>query len=83
VPDFAVAAAAMLLAAVPLGVAAWRGSVMDAVVAYEAASSIVVIEFVLLPEAFDRPALFEFPILFAVLLLGSGLVYVHAMERWL
>jgi hypothetical protein len=56
---------------------------MDAVVAYEGASSVAVMVFVLLPEAFGRPAEFEFPVLFAVLLLASGLVFVHALERWL
>lgn len=80
---FLVAAAAMLLGLFPIGVLAWRGSLMDAVVAYEAASSIVVMVLVLLPEGFDRSSEFEFPILFAVLLLGSGLVFLHALERWL
>lgn len=73
----------MLLALLPVGVLAWRGSVMDAVVAYEAASSIVVMVLVLLPEGFERPGEFEFPIIFAVLLLGSALVFLHALERWL
>jgi hypothetical protein len=80
---FVVSSAVMLLAFVPLAVTAARGTVMEAVVAYEAFSSIIVMEFIQLPEAFGRPALFEFPIVFAVLLLGSGLVFVHALERWL
>jgi hypothetical protein len=83
VTEFVIAAAAMLCAFVPLGIAAVRGGVMDAVVAYEGASSVAVMVFVLLPEAFGRPAEFEFPVLFAVLLLASGLVFVHALERWL
>lgn len=80
---FVLAGLAMLVAVVPLGVTAARGSVMDAIVAYEALSSIVVMELILLPEGFGRPALFEFPLLLAVLLFGSGLVFLHAMERWL
>lgn len=82
-PEFLVAAAALLLLLVPAGVLAWRGSIMDAVVAYEAASSIVVMVLILLPEGFERPGEFEFPIIFAVLLLGSALVFLHALERWL
>jgi hypothetical protein len=81
--EFVIAAAAMLCAFVPIGILAWRGGLMDAVVAYEAASSIIVMVFILLPEGFGRPSEFEFPVLFAVLLLGSGLVFIHALERWL
>ena len=39
--------------------------------------------FALLAEGFKRPSLFEFPVLLAVLMLGSGLVFVRALERWL
>lgn len=80
---FLVASIAMLVALVPLGAAMWRDGPMEAVVAYEAASSVVVMVFLLLPQAFDRTGLFEFPVLLAVLLLGGGLVYVRALERWL
>ena len=34
-------------------------------------------------QGFRRPAEFELPVLLAVLLLGSGLVFVRALERWL
>jgi hypothetical protein len=73
----------MLVAVIPLGVVACRGSVMEAVVAYEAISSIAVMVLVLIPQGFGRSAEFELPILLAVLLLGSGLVFVRALERWL
>jgi hypothetical protein len=39
--------------------------------------------FALLAEGFGRSSLFEFPVLLAVLMYGSGLVFVRAMERWL
>ncbi len=80
---FLVAALGMLVAVIPLGVVAWRGSVMEAVVAYEAISSIVVMLLVLIPEGLGRPSEFELPILLAVLLLGSGLVFVRTLEHWL
>ncbi len=73
----------MLLAVIPLGIVACQGTVMEAVVAYEAISSIIVMVLVLLPQGFGRSAEFEIPVLLAVLLLGSGLVFVRALERWL
>ena len=81
--EFLLAAVAMLVCLVPLGVVAWRGDLMDAVVAYEASGAIVVMVFILLPQGFGRPGLFEFPVLYAVLLLGSGLVFIRSYERWL
>jgi multisubunit Na+/H+ antiporter MnhF subunit len=83
VTGFLVAALGMLVAVIPLGVVACRGSAMEAVVAYEAISSIVVMVLVLIPQGFGRSSEFELPILLAVLLLGSGLVFVRTVERWL
>ena len=80
---FLVAAVAMLLALVPLGASMLRGGAMEAVVAYEAASSVIVMVLLLLPQGFGRTGLFEFPVLMAVLLLGGGLVFVRTLERWL
>ena len=60
--------------------AVWR---VTALVAYEAISSIILIVLVLLAQGFRRPGEFELPVLLAVLLLGSGLVFVRALERWL
>jgi hypothetical protein len=81
--SFVAAAIGMLLGVIPLGIVAWRGTVMEAVVAYEAISSIIVMVLVLLPHGFGRSAEFELPVLLAVLLLGSGLVFVRSLERWL
>ena len=38
---------------------------------------------ILLAEGFRRPGEFELPVLLAVLLFGSGLVFVRLLERWL
>ena len=38
---------------------------------------------VLLAEGFRRTGEFELPVLLAVLLFGSGLVFVRFLERWL
>lgn len=80
---FVVAAIAMLTGTIPCGVVVLRGQIMAAVVAYEAISSIIVMVLVLLAEGFGRSGEFELPVLLAVLLLGSGLVFVRFMERWL
>ena len=81
--SFVVVAIAMLAAVIPCGIVLCRGTLMEAVVAYEAISSIVLIVLVLLAQGFQRPGEFELPVLLAVLLLGSGLVFVRALERWL
>jgi hypothetical protein len=52
-------------------------------VAYEFITSVVVMVLALLAQGFKRPAEFEFPVLMAVLLYGSSLVYIRVLERWL
>jgi hypothetical protein len=71
VTAFVVAAIAMLIVMVPAGVTIVRGTEADAVVGYQFVTAVAV------------PGLFELPVLLAVLLYGSGLVYVRALERWL
>ena len=81
--SFVIAAIAMLVAVIPCGIVVIRGQLMDAVVAYEAISSIVVMVLVLQAEGFRRPGEFELPVLLALLLFGSGLVFARFLERWL
>ncbi len=81
--SFVIAAVAMLAALVPAGVVIARGTLADAVVGFQFITSVAVMIFALLAEAFKRPSLVEFPVLLAVLLFGSGLVFVRALERWL
>ena len=80
---FVVAAVVMLIGVIPCGIVVWRGTAMEALVGYEAISSIAVMVLVLLAEGFNRFGELELPIVLAVLLFGSGLVFVHALERWL
>lgn len=80
---FVIAAIAMLLGVIPCGVVVCRGPVMEALVAYELISAIVVMVLILLAEGFRRSGEFELPLLLAVLLFGSGLVFVRFLERWL
>ncbi|MGH9103215.1 MAG: monovalent cation/H+ antiporter complex subunit F [Acidimicrobiales bacterium] len=80
---FVAAAVAMLLAVVPCTIVLVRGKLMEAVVAFEVISSVVVMVLVLLSQGFGRSGEFELPVVLAVLLFGSGLVFVRALERWL
>jgi multisubunit Na+/H+ antiporter MnhF subunit len=83
VTSFVIAAIAMLVALLPAGLLMARGTLADAVIGFEFLTSVAIMVFALLAEGFRRPALFEFPVLLAVLLLVSGLVFVRALERWL
>jgi multicomponent Na+:H+ antiporter subunit F len=83
VNSFVIAAIAMLVAVIPCGIVVVRGQLMDAVVAYEAITSVVLMALVLLAAGFRRPGEFELPVLLALLLFGSGLVFVRFLERWL
>jgi multisubunit Na+/H+ antiporter MnhF subunit len=83
VTSFVVAAVAMLISLVPAGITIARGTLADAVIGFQFITSVAVMIFALLAEGFRRPSLFEFPVLIALLLFGSGLVFVRALERWL
>lgn len=80
---FAAAAVAMLICIIPPGIVLARGDLPEAVVAYEFITAVTVMVLVLLAQAFQRSGLFELPVLLALLMFGSGLVFVRAMERWL
>lgn len=80
---FLVTAILMLVAVIPCGIVVARGAAMDAVVAFEAIGSNVVMALALIAEGFNRSGEFELPLLSAVLIYGSGLVYVRFMERGL
>jgi multisubunit Na+/H+ antiporter MnhF subunit len=80
---FVIAAIAMLIALTPCGVVLFRAEAMAAVVAFEAISSVAIMVLALLAEGFQRSGEFELPVLLAVLLLGSGLVFVRFLERGL
>lgn len=80
---FVAAAIAMLIAIIPAGIVLCRGELAASVVAYEFITAVIVIVLALLANGFQRGSEFEFPVLLAVLMYGSGLVYIRAIERWL
>lgn len=80
---FVVAAIAMLIGMIPCLAVIWRGTAMQALIAYEAISSVTIMVLVLLAVGFRRPGEMELPVLLALLLFGGGLVFARALERWL
>jgi multisubunit Na+/H+ antiporter MnhF subunit len=80
---FTAAAIAMLISLIPAGIVIARDDLPAAVVAYQFITAVVVMVLVLLAQAFQRSSLFELPVLLALLMFGSGLVFVRALERWL
>ncbi len=80
---FVAAAIAMLVAIVPAAIVLCRGELVASVVAYEFITSVVVMVLALLAQGFQRSGEFELPVLLALLMFGSGLVFVRALERWL
>lgn len=80
---FLITAIVMLVAMVPAAVVVARGGLSDAVVAFQGIASVIVMVLALIAEGFNRSGEFELPVLSAVLLYGSGLVFVRFMERGL
>lgn len=80
---FVLAAVVMLLALIPCGIVLVKGRAMEAVVAFEAISAVVVIVLILLAEGFRRSGEFELPVHLAVLVFGGGLVFVRFLGRGL
>jgi multicomponent Na+:H+ antiporter subunit F len=80
---FLLAAVGMLVAMAPCGAVLLKGNVMTALIAYEVMSSVAVMVLALVAQGFGRSGEFELPVLLALLLFGSGLVFVRALERWL
>lgn len=80
---FVAAAIAMLIAIIPAGIVLCRAELAASIVAYEFITAVIVLVLALLAQGFQRSSLFELPVLLAVLMYASGLVYVRAMERWL
>lgn len=78
---FVIAAVVMLLALIPCGVVVARGSAMEALVAFEAISAVMVMVLILVSEALRRSGEFELPALLALLMYGSGLVYARFLAE--
>jgi multisubunit Na+/H+ antiporter MnhF subunit len=80
---FTAAAIAMLICLVPAGIVIARDDLPAAVVGYQFITAVMVMVLALLAQAFGRSGLFELAVLLALLMFGSGLVFVRALEGWL
>ena len=80
---FTAAAIAMLICLIPAGIVIARDDVPAAVVGYQFVTAVMVMVLALLAQAFGRSGLFELAVLLALLMFGSGLVFVRALEGWL
>lgn len=80
---FLITAIVMLVALIPCGIVVLKGSAMEAVVAFEGIAAVAVMVLMLVAQGFNRSGIFELPVLSAVLIYGSGLVFVRFMERGL
>ena len=80
---FTAAAIAMLICLIPAGIVIARDDLPAAVVGYQFITAVMVMVLALLAQAFGRSALFELAVLLALVMFGSGLVFVRALEGWL
>ncbi len=80
---FTAAAIAMLICLIPAGIVIARDDLPAAVVGYQFITAVMVMVLALLAQAFGRSAMFELAVLLALLMFGSGLVFVRALEGWL
>jgi multisubunit Na+/H+ antiporter MnhF subunit len=78
---FLAAAVIMLAGLLPLGLVCFRSPVTDAVVALEAAGSVMVTVFVCLAEGFHRSSYYNLPVVCAVAVWVSGLVFARFLGR--
>lgn len=77
------AAAVLLFALVPCGIAVFRGDAVERLVGLEMAGLIDALLLVLLAEGMHNPNFYDLGLTLALLSFGGGLVFVRFLERWL
>ena len=77
------AALALMVSLVPCGIACFRATTNDRLVAMEMAGALVTLEMVLIVEGFGRPSFYDLPLTLAFLAFGSGMVFARFLQRWL
>lgn len=78
-----VAAAALMLTLLPLLVVVWRRPPIDGVVALELGTVSVTLLMLVLAEVYADASFADLGVVLAMLGLGSGLVFVRFLERWI
>lgn len=79
-----VAATVLLLTLFPCALVCFgrKNSPIDRLIAFELASIIDTLVFLLLAQGFHRDVYFDLAVVLALLSLAGGLVFTHFMERW-
>ncbi len=78
-----IASEALLIALLPCGIAAFRGTAIERLVGLEMAGIVQTMLLVCLAEAFHRPATYDLALAMALLTFGGGLVFARFLEHWL
>ena len=78
-----VAAAALLVIVLVVGLVASTGPFMRRVVALELGGVLVTLALLLLAEGFDRDVYFDLAVVLAAMTFTTSLVFVRFLERWL
>lgn len=80
---FLIAATALLVGLVPLGIVAARRRPIDGLVALELAGAIVVLALLCFAEGFHRSTYYTVPVVAATSTWAGGLVFARFLGRWL
>ncbi len=68
---------------VPCGVVVIRGRLMDALVALQFATLVLVLALTAMAIGIHRPSFFDIALTLALLSYPASLLFAHFMERWL
>jgi multisubunit Na+/H+ antiporter MnhF subunit len=79
---FTIAALALLVGFVPLGIVVLRSREMDAVVALELCGVLATLDLMCLGEGFHRSVYFDLPVIAAVLTWIGGMVFARFFGRY-
>src|SRR5205085_10972550 len=78
-----VAATALLLCLVPLGLVLVRAGTIDRLVALQVATAVDALAFVCLAQGFDRTVYSDAALVLALLSIAGSLAFARFLERWL
>jgi multicomponent Na+:H+ antiporter subunit F len=83
VTGWVVAAVALIVLILAVGIVASIGSLMRRVIALEVGGVLVSLALLLLAEGFDRDVYFDLAVVLAAMTFATSLVFVRFLERWL
>jgi len=78
-----IAAAALLPGLIPCLMVMTRGRLTECFIAMQLATSLLVLEFLLLAYGLERPAFVDLGLILAVSSFPANFLFAHFLERWL